>query len=81
VNFGKRGTSTPNIRLERVAGGPSTRRTFTEAALLWRAALVGTWKVSAYVRDVDSSGVTTYAWVELGTATTGEPEKTFEVPR
>jgi len=80
VDFGKRGPGW-GIRVERVGGGPRVVHSFTRSPVNWPAAPPGTWKVSAQVRDVDGQGKFSLQWLEVGTATTGEPEKTLTVPQ
>lgn len=79
IDFGDRGGESSAVRIERV--GEKTTREFRGGRIHWRAALPGTWTVFAQLRDVDAQGSNRLTWTEIGTVTTGEPEKTFAVPR
>ena len=82
VDFGERGDSrTARLRVERIRGGPRVVRAFTGSPVSWPAAPPGTWKVFARVRDVDAEGLATFPWIEIGTVTTAEPEKTLAALR
>ncbi len=81
VVFGTRGNSASGVRVERVSGGPSYKHQFRTHPVSWKAAPPGTWKVFANVRDLDAQGKLSYRWLEVGTVTTGEPEKTLTVPQ
>ena len=82
VDFSDRGDARSAwLRVERVSGGPLVMHKFTGSPVNWLAAPPGTWKVLARVRDVDAQGIASYPWIEIGTVTTGEPEKTLVVPR
>jgi hypothetical protein len=67
--------------VERVSGEPRVVHEFTGSPVIWLAAPPGTWTVFARVRDVDAEGIASYPWIEIGTVTTGEPEKTLVAPR
>jgi carboxypeptidase family protein len=80
VDFGKRRPGAGSIRLVR-AGGDAPQREFGGERVGWRWAEVGTWRVFALARDLDANGDPTTTWLEIGTVTTGEPEKTLRVPK
>jgi hypothetical protein len=81
VDLGGRGSCEGNVRIVRIAGGPTLWHHFDRAPVDWVAAPEGTWKVMVRARDVDAEGVTRCAWVEVGTVRTGEPERALGVPR
>jgi hypothetical protein len=78
---GRRSDRGPSVRIVREGDGEPHEREFPYERVTWLAAAPGTWRVFAHVRDLDANGERTDTWVEVGTATTGEPAKAFTVPK
>jgi hypothetical protein len=70
-----------DVRVVRIAGGPTIWHRLPSSPVDWPAAPAGTWRVLVRARDLDPEGVPRCAWVPAGTATTGEAEKTLSLPR
>ena len=81
VDFGARGNARSGIRVESVGDGRRIGHRFHGSPVSWPAAPPGTWRVFAQVWDVDAQGKPSLQWLEVGTVTTGEPEKTLTVPQ
>ena len=82
VDFGRRRARTPPyVRLARDGEGVPPQRDFRSDRAVLRAAPDGTWRVLAHVGDLDAHGDAVDVWIELGTVRTGDPEKSFVVPR
>jgi hypothetical protein len=70
-----------DVRIVRIAGGPPLWHRFSSTPVDWSGAPSGTWRVFVRARDLDAEGVPQCVWLEVGTATTGEPEKALSAPR
>ncbi len=81
VDLAGRGPCESDVRIVRIAGGPVVWHRFAGSPVDWPAAPSGSWRVLVRARDLDAEGVPRCVWVEVGTVTTGEPEKTLAVPR
>jgi hypothetical protein len=82
VDFGRRRVDGGAcLRLVRDGDADAKPAEFRETAIDWRAAPEGTWHVFARVRDLDADGSPAERWIEVGTAATGAPERTLQVPR